>query len=98
MTLQMDPEGAEIEALRAVVDWHRKRVLEIGGGDGRLARRLVRLGARVVATDPDAGEVRQGLANRPRTYRQKLEFALAEGQHLPFKATSFDIVVFGWSL
>jgi len=88
----------EISALREAAPWRGRRVLEIGCGDGRLARRLVRLGSQVVATDPDAGEVRQALATRPRTYREKLAFALAEGEQLPFKATSFDIVVFGWSL
>jgi 2-polyprenyl-6-hydroxyphenyl methylase/3-demethylubiquinone-9 3-methyltransferase len=98
MTLHLDPEGREIEALRTAVDWHGRRVLEIGCGDGRLARRLVRLGAQVVASDPDADEVRQAMATRPRTYRGKLAFALAEGERLPFKATSYDIVVFGWSL
>jgi ubiquinone/menaquinone biosynthesis C-methylase UbiE len=98
MTLRLDPEKAEIEAVRTTVDWHGRRVLEIGCGDGRLARRLVRLGTRVVAVDPAAAEVHQGLADRPRTYREKLEFAVAEGERLPFKATSFDIVVFGWSL
>jgi 2-polyprenyl-3-methyl-5-hydroxy-6-metoxy-1,4-benzoquinol methylase len=98
MTLQIDPEGVEIKTLRAATDWRGKRVLEIGCGDGRLARRLVRLGARVIAIDPDAEEVRQAMATRPRTYHEKLNVALAEGERLPFKTTSFDIVVFGWSL
>jgi len=98
MTLRIDPEKAELKVLQMAVDWHGRRVLEIGCGDGRLARRLVRLGARVVGTDPDGSELHRAQSTRPMTYRMKLAFAGAQGEQLPFKARSFDIVVFGWSL
>ena len=44
MPLVMDPAGNEIRALKKVADWHGKRVLEIGAGDGRLTLRLAALG------------------------------------------------------
>lgn len=98
MALSIDPQGLEIKVLRSATEWRGRRVLEIGCGDGRLARRLVRLGALMVATDPNAEDIRHGQTTRPRTYQRKLVFAQGEGQRLPFKARSFDIMVFGWSL
>jgi cyclopropane fatty-acyl-phospholipid synthase-like methyltransferase len=41
MTLRIDPEENEIQALRELTDWRGKRVLEIGCGEGRLSQRLV---------------------------------------------------------
>lgn len=98
MVLQIDPQGNELQALRSAADWRGKRVLEVGCGNGRLAKRLVRLGASLVALDPDADLVRSALNSRPKTYRERLDFCLSTGEGLPFPAGSFEIVVFGWSL
>ena len=53
MTLRIDPEKNEVHALKAMTDWHNKRILEIGCGNGRLTRRLANLGAQVEAIDPN---------------------------------------------
>lgn len=98
MSLRIDPQGVELKALRTAIAWRGKRVLEIGSGAGRLARRLVRLGASVIATDPDKDQVHTSAASRPKTYRTRLEHAVAAGEQLPFASGSFDVVVFGWSL
>ena len=34
MPLRVDPEQNEVRALKGVTDWRRKRVLEIGCGNG----------------------------------------------------------------
>ncbi len=34
MAVRIDPDGAEIKAIRNIVDMHRKVVLEVGCGNG----------------------------------------------------------------
>jgi hypothetical protein len=34
MTLRVDPEQNELRALKNVAEWHGKRVVEIGCGEG----------------------------------------------------------------
>jgi len=48
MALRIDPEKNEVHALKAMTDWRKKRVIEIGCGNGRLTRRLAQLGAQDV--------------------------------------------------
>ena len=52
MTIRIDPEGDETEALFDLVQLEDREVLEIGCGDGRLTTRYADRVAHVTAIDP----------------------------------------------
>jgi 2-polyprenyl-3-methyl-5-hydroxy-6-metoxy-1,4-benzoquinol methylase len=97
MRVQLDPDRAEIEALKRATDWHRKHVLDIGCGDGRLTRRLAGLGATVRGIDLDEESIREARRNLPRRLACRVRFRVADARDLPFGDATFDAVVYSWS-
>ena len=98
MPLRIDPEENEIRALEGVTEWVRKRVLEIGCGNGRLTQRLAELGARVDAIDPDSAVVREARKALPRRLAKNVRFKAGSAERLAHADGSFDVVVFAWAL
>jgi len=98
MPLRIDPEQNEVRALQRVADWRRKRVLEVGCGDGRLTLRLARLGAVVHAIDPDAKLIRAARRNLPRRFASRIRYRVGTAEQLKHPNESFDLVVFAWVL
>jgi len=98
MSLQVDPEQYEIRELKNAASWAERDVLEIGCGDGRLARRLASLEASVTAIDTDDQLVKSALVYFPGSPNQRIRYSIGDGEQLPFSAKAFDIVIFGWSL
>ena len=98
MSYEVDPEQNEIRALRAAATWTDREVLEIGCGDGRLARRVAGLGASVTAIDPDAELVRSAVLKALESASQRTRYVIADGRRLPFSDEAFNTVIFGWSL
>jgi SAM-dependent methyltransferase len=84
-----DPEYEE--QILPLIDRHlagARRVLDIGCGEGQLARRAAKLGARVIGLDPTTAQiaVARERAGGP-------QYGLATAEHLPCRAGSFDAVV-----
>ncbi|MGQ0604456.1 MAG: class I SAM-dependent methyltransferase [Anaerolineales bacterium] len=98
MTLRIDPEQNEVRALKQVTDWRGKRVLEIGCGDGRLTRRLARLGAQVQAIDADAALIRAARKGLPQSFAPRVRFHVGSAGRLEYSKGAFDLVVFSWVL
>jgi ubiquinone/menaquinone biosynthesis C-methylase UbiE len=98
MALDVDPEQNEIRELTQAALWTDRNVLEIGCGDGRLARRVAGLGASVTAIDPNAELVSSAAAKAPESPDQRTRYVVADGRRLPFSDEAFDRVIFGWSL
>jgi len=98
MTLRIDPEENEIQALKGVTDWHDKRVLELGCGGGRLTLRLAELGARVHASDTDAKLIAKARKDLPKRFGGKVRFKTGQAERIDHRGASFDAVVFAWSL
>src|SRR5687767_5861095 len=98
MALRVDPEQNEIRALERVTDWHRKRFLETGCGEGRLTMRLAQLGAIVHAIDPDAQLVRKARKALPQRFGKSVRYKAGQAEKLAHRDASFDVVVFAWSL
>jgi ubiquinone/menaquinone biosynthesis C-methylase UbiE len=98
MFLEVDPEQNEIRALEAAALWTGRDVLEIGCGDGRLARRVAGLGGSVTAIDRGAELVRSAAVKALESPHQRSRYAAGDGRQLPFSDGAFDTVLFGWSL
>jgi ubiquinone/menaquinone biosynthesis C-methylase UbiE len=94
----IDPEGIELKATLKYIDFSGKDVLEVGCGDGRLTLRYADLAKRVVAIDPEAGEIDKAKRSVPENLLSKLEFRVGGGEELPFPDGSYDVVFFTHSL
>jgi 2-polyprenyl-3-methyl-5-hydroxy-6-metoxy-1,4-benzoquinol methylase len=97
MPLRIDPEENELRALRRATNWRRKRVLEVGCGDGRLTLRLARLGAQVVAIDPDRDLITKARRQLPPRLADRVRYRVGRAENLEFPSQSFDLVIFSWS-
>ena len=100
MTIRIDPENNEPNALFTLVDFNDHRVLEIGCGDGRLTWRYADRAAHVTAIDPYEGSIARAKENTPADLKSRVEF-----RHIAFKdfaaaskALKYDIVILSWSL
>jgi 2-polyprenyl-3-methyl-5-hydroxy-6-metoxy-1,4-benzoquinol methylase len=98
MPLRVDPEENEIWALKSVTNWRRKRVLEIGCGEGRLTRRLAQLGALVSATDPDVQLIRAARRRLVQRFAKRIHYEVGKAERINHRSESFDLVVFSWVL
>ena len=98
MTPVLDPEGAHLAALRRLGDFRRRRVLELGCGDGRLTVGIARDAAHVLAFDPDAEAVELARRSVPAELRDRVSYRVASGKEIEIEPQSFDLTVFSWSL
>jgi SAM-dependent methyltransferase len=84
-----DPEYEE--QILPLVDEHlagARRVLDVGCGEGQLARRVAHLGAAVVGIDPTTGQI-----DLARERGGGPRYAQASASGLPFASAAFDAVV-----
>jgi 2-polyprenyl-3-methyl-5-hydroxy-6-metoxy-1,4-benzoquinol methylase len=98
MTLRIDPEQNEIRALKSIANWRGKDVLEVGCGNGRLTLRLARLGANILAVDPDAKLIRAARRNLPERLAGRVRYQAGSAEQLKYSNETYDIVVFSWVL
>src|SRR5512146_3300042 len=99
MPLVVDPAGNELRALRKAADWHGKRVLEIGCGDGRLTLRLASLDPRhIEALDADPHQLRLARKSLPVRYARRIAYHNGSATRLKYPSGTFEIVIFSWAL
>jgi len=98
MTLQKDPERNETKYLHKFADFTGKRVLEVGCGEGRLTWQYAKGTRATTGIDPDRDALRIATVDRPSDLENKVRFACADSQHLPFAKETFDIALLAWSL
>jgi ubiquinone/menaquinone biosynthesis C-methylase UbiE len=94
MDVDIDPRGTELTALLAAADLSG-HVLEVGCGDGRLARRYAPVSRLVVGLDQDHERLVSAL--RAGASHNSLRF-LRGSLPLPLRDEAFDVALFGWSL
>jgi 2-polyprenyl-3-methyl-5-hydroxy-6-metoxy-1,4-benzoquinol methylase len=100
MTIRIDPEGNETDALFDLVDVEGREVLEIGCGDGRLTRRYADRAAHVTAIDPFEDSIARAQTWLSESPNERIEF-----RHVAFEdlaaasdADAFDVALLSWSL
>jgi SAM-dependent methyltransferase len=84
-----DPEYEE--QILPLVDVHlagKRRVLDVGCGEGQLARRIAALGAEVVGIDPTVAQIREAQARGGGP-----QYVRATASTLPIRSESVDAVV-----
>jgi cyclopropane fatty-acyl-phospholipid synthase-like methyltransferase len=90
------PPGIEIRRIERYMLLAGRRVLEIGGGDGRLTLQLARKAAHVVAVEPDASQI--AAAKEAARGIPNVEFFRMRGEEVRPTGAPFDLAVFSWSL
>ena len=98
MIFQKDPEQNETRYLHNFADFSGKRVLEIGCGEGRLTWRYASASLSAVGMDIDGDALRVATIDRPSDLENKVHFANAQAEWLPFRKETFDIAILAWSL
>ena len=84
-----DPRDFVLEAVAAA---RPRRVLEVGGGEGELAERIVQeLGVPLVGVDQSEGMVAEQRA-------RGIDARVGDVQELPFEDGEFDVAVAAWML
>ncbi|HZD16966.1 MAG TPA: class I SAM-dependent methyltransferase [Actinomycetota bacterium] len=100
MTIRVDPEGHEVEALFDMADLRGRNVLEIGCGDGRLTMRYADRAAHVTAIDPFGDSIERAEESLPDALADRVDFHhvafedfQGEGERHPP-----DVTILSWSL
>lgn len=103
MTITLDPDNAETEALFSLAapagaaPFRGQRILEVGCGDGRLTWRYAAEAAAVCAIDPDPEKIREAQEEMPAALAGHVTFSA-----VPIEGFSarhpFDLIIFSWSL
>ncbi len=94
----IDPRELEMKALDELVDLSGMRVLDVGCGDGRTARRIARTARSVVGIDPDPERIALALKEEPEEGSCRVEFRVEDAVTIDFSSVSLDAVVFTRSL
>lgn len=94
----IDPEGNEARVLHELIDVRDKDVLEIGCGDGRMTWHYAALAHSVLALDPNAERIAQGIANLPADLTSAVTFKVADMTRDSLPTQAFDVAVLSWSL
>jgi ubiquinone/menaquinone biosynthesis C-methylase UbiE len=76
----------------------RKRVIDVGCGDGRMALGCAPYAAEVVGVDPDPEAIRLARRKARELGVANTEFKVGVAQQLPFADEYFDVVILSWTL
>jgi ubiquinone/menaquinone biosynthesis C-methylase UbiE len=98
MAIEIDPLGAEPQAILQSAAFRGARVLEVGAGSGRLTFRYAEQAGFVVGIDPNETDIRSAGAAAAARCAAKARFLRASATQLPFGAGEFDMVLLSSSL
>jgi len=89
----LDPQGIELVTICRHVDFTEKDVLEVGCGDGRVSAMIAPLVRTFIGIDPELKKLEKAKGNYT-----DIDFKQGTGESLGFTDSSFDIVLFTFSL
>ncbi len=98
MSRVLDPEGAHLAALHRLADFHGRRIIELGCGDGRLTVPIAREAAYMLSFDPDADAVGRARQTLPHELADRVSYRVASGAAIEIEPGSYDLALFSWSL
>jgi ubiquinone/menaquinone biosynthesis C-methylase UbiE len=95
-----DPEGVAGRLLNRMTPFDRKRVIEIGCGDGRMTWVYAERASQVTAIDPLPEDIQLAQQETPDHLKGRIDFIEAgiEDYQLPDSDQKFDVALFTWSL
>jgi len=76
----------------------RKRVLDLGCGDGRFALGVARLASSVDGLDPDDEAITAARKTARESGVANVRFAVGAAQRLRYPVATFDVVLLSWTL
>ena len=76
----------------------RKRVIDVGCGDGRMALGCAPYATEVVGVDPDPDAIRLARKKSRQLGAANVRFKVGVAQKLPFPDEHFDVVILSWTL
>jgi ubiquinone/menaquinone biosynthesis C-methylase UbiE len=95
--VRRDPERVEIQRLRRAAPIAGARVIELGGGEGRLTRRLAAVAGDVVSIDPNPASITHARRLFSKQLRN-VRFVVGSAESLRLGDERFDVAVLSWSL
>ena len=97
-SLLRPPPAGELREYGGVALVRRKRVIDVGCGDGRMALGCAPYASDVVGVDPDPSAIRLARAKARRLRAANVKFKVGVAQELPFADGYFDVVILSWTL
>jgi ubiquinone/menaquinone biosynthesis C-methylase UbiE len=97
-SLLRPPPADELREYGGVSLIRRKRVIDVGCGDGRMALGCAPYASEVVGVDPDPSAIRLARAKARDLGVANAQFKVGVAQELPFADESFDVVILSWTL
>jgi ubiquinone/menaquinone biosynthesis C-methylase UbiE len=76
----------------------RKRVLDLGCGDGRFALGVAGIASSVDGLDPDPEAITAAKKSARKSGAGNVQFAVGAAQQLPYPDGAFDVVLLSWTL
>ncbi len=97
-SLLRPPSDEELREYGGVGLVRRKRVIDVGCGDGRMALGCAPYASEVVGVDPDPEAIRLARAKARQLGAANVRFKVGVAQELPFPDHHFDVVILSWTL
>ena len=97
-SLLRPPPAGELREYGGVALVRRKRVIDIGCGDGRMALGCAPYASEVVGVDPDPSAIRLARAKSRQLGAANVTFKVGVAQELPFADGYFDVAILSWTL
>ena len=92
------PAGDELQEYGGLGLIRRKRVIDVGCGDGRMALGCAPYASEVVGVDPDPEAIRLARRKARQLGVKNVRFKVGVAQELPFADEHFDVVILSWTL
>ena len=92
------PPGMEVRLIERHARLKGRRILEVGGGEGRLTRQLAPLAASVVSVEPDPSRVKLARRLTKAEGIDNVSYRVGLIERVRLAPDHFDVVFFSWAL